>query len=504
MAFLFNKRGVSHLSFGIGASDTEIRIPWEDFNQFTRSNARDGDTMMAILRDPENREIIEIDLFNIFSGPTDKYLVVNRAQGGTSSQAWPAGTLLFISTHADHYEACFQPDSTRQIDFNPNGVLSPNYQGEKILQYTGCQIRWWMSFNAVDPYWHLIAGEPCEGEEFIDPGFGFRVWFKTVIECLEQHFDNTKWQPRGSWPGSWDGTKWLAAAPGYFDLEAIGPWKTGYRPTLVKMKVQNFCNRGVFRLYDTGNNIIAENLPGPYSVINLGPEGDLWHIDWSNNLDIDRLYMQGVFSDPQAATNIEFFTDECTSVTANINGAGGDGHVGSPETFSWPAARDATSGTVVSSSAKPFVLAHRWSPYYRVYRAFLEFDLSGIVLADPILWEVELFYYGQFTTSGYLHDSCVQESGFVQPLALTDFDNFTGPLLNRAPEAMIQGSRSLWFNQAGRDYVESMLGLGPVKFCVRDYTYDYNNIAPTHGPWFHSMNHFELGFGAELRIYGDW
>lgn len=505
MTYKFNKPGISHLSFPITDSDTELRIPWPDFNNFMRSNAIAGDTMFAVLRDPEWREIIAIDLINSFSGPTDKYLKVNRGQGGSSARDWPAGTLIFLSTHADHYNSLVQPDGTRQIDYNPNGVLSPNYAGEKILQYAGCKVRWWQSVNGIDPYWHLIAGEPCDNEAFQNPTGSFvcSVWLLTEIECLEQYFDDARWQPFGSWPGSWDGSKWLSASQ-YIDLEPIGGWFMGYRPNLIKVKCENFINRGVFRLYDTDNNIIAENLPGPYSVINLGTEGRLWHIDWSNGLDMDRLYLQGLFADPQAITNIEFFTTECGVESVAIASSGADGHVGSPESFSWPTARDATSGTVLSTTAKPFFCAYRWSPYYRVYRAFLEFDLSGLALVDPILWEVELFYYGQFTTTGYLHDACLQESYWAQPLALTDFDNFGGPLLNAAPLGMRQGQQSFWLNQDGLDYVASKIGIGSAKFVVRDYTYDYLNVAPTHGPWYHSMNDFDTGFPAELRIYGDF
>lgn len=173
---LFNNKGFSHLTASIGVFETELRVAWNDYQNFIVPDADSGDLIYAILRDPVDREIVAIDIFNSVDGLNDKYLKVIRAQGGSSAKAWPSGTLLFLSTHADHYEALFQPDSARQIDFNPNGVLSPNYAGEKILQYTGCEIRWWMSFDAVNPYWQLIAGEPCDGEFFVDPGWGFKVW----------------------------------------------------------------------------------------------------------------------------------------------------------------------------------------------------------------------------------------------------------------------------------------------------------------------------------------
>jgi hypothetical protein len=235
MSFLFNNRAISHLSFPITDEDSEIRIPWQDFNSFMRSNARSGDSMIAILRGPIEREIVGIDLVNSFSGTTDKYLKVARGQGGTSSMAWPAGTLLFISTHADHYESLFQPEGTRQIDYNPNGVLSPLYAGEKIFQYGGCEIRWWMSFDAVNPYWHLIAGLPCEGEIYADPGWGFPVWNpgKDSVHIFRgsQNDPPACWYEGGPnppavppfWPGrgSWDAVNEWWHAP----FSQAGPWE---------------------------------------------------------------------------------------------------------------------------------------------------------------------------------------------------------------------------------------------------------------------------------------
>lgn len=189
MAYLFNNRGVSHLSFPVTDSDTELRIPWEDFNSFMRSNAAAGDILYAVLRGPEFREIVAIDLVNSFSGVTDKYLKVARGQGGSNAMAWPAGTLIFISTHAGHYEACFQPDGARQVNYNPNGALTPNYAGEKVFQYAGCEIRWWMSFDAVNPYWALIAGEPCPEENwFIPDGSGFPIWGQQgLLTSIDNH-----------------------------------------------------------------------------------------------------------------------------------------------------------------------------------------------------------------------------------------------------------------------------------------------------------------------------
>jgi 6-phosphogluconolactonase (cycloisomerase 2 family) len=154
---------------------------------FTRSGSQGY--MLVVLRGPIDREIVKIDIAASVDNEVDKYLTVERGQGGTGSQAWPAGTLIFLSTTADHYGDLLQPDATRQIDFNPNGALAPNYAGEKVFQYAGCKIRWFMSFNAVDPYWALIAGEPCPNEVWLQPpGFDWPVWGQPgLLTSIDNH-----------------------------------------------------------------------------------------------------------------------------------------------------------------------------------------------------------------------------------------------------------------------------------------------------------------------------
>jgi hypothetical protein len=177
MPFIFNNRAVSHLVKGITSGETELRINQADFEQFNRYGAGGDAFMFCVLRGPTGREIVKI-IPDESNYPPDPYLVCERGQGGTVAEAWPAGTLLYLCTTADHYSELIQPDAIRQVEFNPNGVLTPAYVGEKIMQYTGCAVRWWQGFTDTDPYWHLIAGEPCAGENFENPTGSFvsNVW----------------------------------------------------------------------------------------------------------------------------------------------------------------------------------------------------------------------------------------------------------------------------------------------------------------------------------------
>jgi photosystem II stability/assembly factor-like uncharacterized protein len=48
------------------------------------------------------------------------------------------------------------------------------YAGEKVYQNApaGC-VRWWKSFNGVDPYWDIITGAPCGLEGYEDIGWDY-------------------------------------------------------------------------------------------------------------------------------------------------------------------------------------------------------------------------------------------------------------------------------------------------------------------------------------------
>lgn len=162
-------KAIAHLLVAIAIGDTAIKIDAQAFESFTRLQ---GDDVYAILRGPVDREIVKIDI----SGSVNQILAVERGHGGTTAKAWPVGTLLFASTHEDHYNALIQAGETRLIDYNPNEILTPLYGGEKVYQTgpAGCE-RWWKSFNGVDPYWDIITGAACAQEVYEDIGWDYEL-----------------------------------------------------------------------------------------------------------------------------------------------------------------------------------------------------------------------------------------------------------------------------------------------------------------------------------------
>jgi photosystem II stability/assembly factor-like uncharacterized protein len=180
MSIALAHKAVAHLVVAISDTDQSLMVELQAFQSFIRV---DGDYHYVMLRGPAARELIKIDIAN----STDGILNVERGQGGTIAIAWPAGTLLFNSTHEDHYNSIVQRGG-RTIDYNPNEVLVPLYAGEKIYQDgpAGCE-RWWKSFDGINAYWDLITGDKCGNENWTDIGYGYDILITTEkVWTLEQ------------------------------------------------------------------------------------------------------------------------------------------------------------------------------------------------------------------------------------------------------------------------------------------------------------------------------
>lgn len=178
MTVAISHKGIGHLVTAIEETDTTMILSPGDAQAFTNVN---GDSNYALLRGPIDRELVKIDVSA--SQSENGILTIARGQGGTSAEDWPAGTLVLASTHADFYNSLLQSGKVRTIDYNPNEVLNPLYSGEKVYQSgpAGCE-RWWKSFNAVNPYWDIITGNPCgePEEEYVDIGWDYDILISKI------------------------------------------------------------------------------------------------------------------------------------------------------------------------------------------------------------------------------------------------------------------------------------------------------------------------------------
>ena len=153
----FNNNARSKIEADITADATTITIPNGDYAYFLES---DDDYYYAVLRNALYREIIKID---ISASSSSAGLSVTRGQESTSGRVWAKGTQLFQSITADTYGNFVQEGGHRSTGADPNGVITPSYAGEKIMQ-TGiydCEIVWWQSIDAVNTVWKQITADGC-------------------------------------------------------------------------------------------------------------------------------------------------------------------------------------------------------------------------------------------------------------------------------------------------------------------------------------------------------
>lgn len=195
MSIAFSNTGKSNLIVAVSDSETQFLIDSADYSAFLEKSD-DGDYSYAVLIDvSDNKEIVQIDFANSLPHTqTDRYdysggLTVARGQGGTQARAWPRGSLIYQDVTKTFLNDVNQKAGHRSISYNPNGVLSPLYKGEKVLQSSGCEIRWWKSINATNPFWSLIGGDVCSGEVLYDPGLGFE--FLITPACSEKFISGT-------------------------------------------------------------------------------------------------------------------------------------------------------------------------------------------------------------------------------------------------------------------------------------------------------------------------
>ena len=160
----------TQITESITAAGVIASIPDADYTELL---VLDEDYVYCLLRDDENREIIIIDINA--SSSTDG-LSIARGQESTVARAWPRGATLAQVITADNYGDFLQESSERSVGYDPTGVLSPQYLGEKVLQSTDneASTRWWIAKNATDKKWLPLT-------ETTDPGGGTSGSGKTAI-----------------------------------------------------------------------------------------------------------------------------------------------------------------------------------------------------------------------------------------------------------------------------------------------------------------------------------
>lgn len=156
-------RAITFLTQALTATGTTAYVEYGGAQRFIDAvNLQTGD-VYATITDPT--KAIEIVKITAISG---NVFTIVRSQEGTSNVAWPVGSVIVQRLTAGNLDTFFQKGSNRTFPYNPNGLLTALYPGEKVYQ-TGaesCELKWWI--NITGTTWALLAGDLCEW----DDGYG--------------------------------------------------------------------------------------------------------------------------------------------------------------------------------------------------------------------------------------------------------------------------------------------------------------------------------------------
>lgn len=183
------------------------------------------------------------ELFSTFRGPDGSLeiikiidiighrLTVERGQDGTVARNWPPGALLTQRSAGANLGKIMQKGEFREVSYNPDKILVPNYPGEKVYQNgaESCQKRWFINRagNGVDR-WGPLAGDLCGWESLDAEGYiQFGPWVDRT--------DDTYWQCLSNCL-AWNGTYWQNNGPTIaIETTNRATYWAGYRPTYISL-----------------------------------------------------------------------------------------------------------------------------------------------------------------------------------------------------------------------------------------------------------------------------
>ncbi len=174
----------TRLEEAISNTDLTCKIVDEPTQLFT-GWAPGSEFYLTLVDASANREIVKV------TGISGKWLTISRGQQSTTARSWPIGTLIEQRPTADDMSDIIQREGFRTVAYNPNGVLTAEYPGEKVRQ-TGysCEERWWK--HVASTYWQLIAGEACSWEKWEDNEYGtFLVVYLELVAILDDCGDTS-------------------------------------------------------------------------------------------------------------------------------------------------------------------------------------------------------------------------------------------------------------------------------------------------------------------------
>ena len=159
----FANKLYAHLAEGITSGQTTIPIVPGDMGNIWAGFKPGVYLYLVIMNELGQKEIVKVTGVN-----KNNMLTVQRGQGGTTARAFAIGSPITERTIAEQASYMIQRGIFRQGNYNPNTILTGEFNGEKFWQ-TGPaanQKRWWINAGGGDR-WRLMSGD-LYGYEYRD------------------------------------------------------------------------------------------------------------------------------------------------------------------------------------------------------------------------------------------------------------------------------------------------------------------------------------------------
>lgn len=158
----FANKLYAHLAEGITSSQTTIPIVPNEMGNVWAGFKPGVYLYLVIMNELGQKEIVKV------TDVQNNALTVLRGQGGTTARAFAIGSPITERTVAEQASYMLQRGVFRQANYNPNNILTGDFNGEKFWQ-TGPasdQKRWWINAGGGNK-WRLLTGD-IYGDEYRD------------------------------------------------------------------------------------------------------------------------------------------------------------------------------------------------------------------------------------------------------------------------------------------------------------------------------------------------
>ena len=210
---------------------------------------------------------------------------------------------------------------------------------------------------------------------------------------------------------------------------------------------------------------IIDNLPElPKGVAGTGPDPPLYVSPWGPG-------------PPRPSGGVGA---PAVEVKVTVTGSTSDGYIRSQEA-TWAQARNTPTNPFRDNWSSIYGLSMQGRLQignYWVARAFLYFDLSTLPTGKTIVSAT----VGVIGYSSALTQVTIQKGTQSDPLTAADFNSFSGSYFSMLTWQKLAGANLntnlLELDGPGKSYIRQKLGT-TAKFCLREYTKDYLDVAPT-------------------------